>query len=428
MLEFRIDDFINLCSNFANGAVFLFIGVILLSFRPEQNIKRKGYGYTKKCLAISAFLMVLLNSADIVLILNGIDIKILNTYAIPVIYFLQLLMTTSALLSLVHSPQTVHTRKNIIAIPTLALILTYPVCYLMWDEGDVYLRNYFLFTQDSLTQHLSIAIIALVIVDLVLYIWMIVKETRIYRNKLRNSSEDNMLAEASVVARVVCSILAYFIITSVGIAIQVLSSSLFEYDANEVFVCANTILFAWVVVQILNIYHIAVNVPPVFKQNLDMETDEMHVLRRYEELLQEDNAKRHQIQSEDTNSQQDEDALKTFALSTSLEAAIYKWCRKPSKPYCQEGMTVRKAASQMGISERLLSSYINKVCNINFNTWLNRMRLEEVKRLIKEQPDLKMSEIASKTGYTDAPAMAKAFKKEYGIPPSTYKEQLRGQN
>ena len=77
----------------------------------------------------------------------------------------------------------------------------------------------------------------------------------------------------------------------------------------------------------------------------------------------------------------------------------------------------------MGIDQRLLSGFINNMYRMNFNAWINMLRIEEVKRLISKRPEMTLVDIAAHTGFTDSSAMSKVFKKSESITPSQYKQE-----
>ena len=75
----------------------------------------------------------------------------------------------------------------------------------------------------------------------------------------------------------------------------------------------------------------------------------------------------------------------------AIEATVRSWMRLPSKPYCREGLALREAAAEMGIDQRLLSGFINNMYRMNFNAWINMLRIEEVKRLISQRPEMTLA-------------------------------------
>lgn len=105
--------------------------------------------------------------------------------------------------------------------------------------------------------------------------------------------------------------------------------------------------------------------------------------------------------------------------------AIVKWINRPEKPYLKGGITLREVALGVGVSRRRLSDFIKSEYNCNFNTWINTLRIEEVKRyLLEEDTNLSLSYIADQTGFSDLAGMSNTFKKVMGIPPSLFRKEI----
>lgn len=105
--------------------------------------------------------------------------------------------------------------------------------------------------------------------------------------------------------------------------------------------------------------------------------------------------------------------------------AVDKWISRSDKPYLKAGITLKDAALGVGVSRRKLSDFIKSEYDCNFNTWINRQRIEEVKRyLLEEDTNLSLSYIADSTGFADLAGMSNTFKKIMGIPPSIYRKEI----
>lgn len=126
-----------------------------------------------------------------------------------------------------------------------------------------------------------------------------------------------------------------------------------------------------------------------------------------------------------------DDVLPTVAAATDvaqrplvIETIAEQWSRRSDKPFLKEGITLASAAEDMGVSARLLSQYINSIHRQNFNTWVNGMRVDEIKRVMESEPDVTVAQLAQRTGFTDASAMAKVFRRFTGITPRQYRSSL----
>jgi AraC-like DNA-binding protein len=107
-----------------------------------------------------------------------------------------------------------------------------------------------------------------------------------------------------------------------------------------------------------------------------------------------------------------------------IEDIITEWAEREDKPYVQESLTLLDVAEDTKLSPRLLSEFLNKYYKINFCTWINTLRIEEVKRLLIEQPNLSLAEISMMVGFSDPASLSKIFKKISNESPSAYKKRL----
>jgi AraC-like DNA-binding protein len=83
-------------------------------------------------------------------------------------------------------------------------------------------------------------------------------------------------------------------------------------------------------------------------------------------------------------------------------------------------ISLEQLAKTFGYSVEHLSRMFVKYAKVNFKSYLQNIRLEYArKELLKEEK--KIGEIAVNVGFADSRAMAKAFKKQYGILPKEYR-------
>ena len=107
-----------------------------------------------------------------------------------------------------------------------------------------------------------------------------------------------------------------------------------------------------------------------------------------------------------------------------IEDIIVEWSKREDKPFVQESITLLDVAEDTKLSPRLLSEFLNKYYKVNFCTWINTLRVEEVKRLLVEQPSLSIADISVMVGFSDPASLSKIFKKISNESPSAYKKRL----
>ena len=89
--------------------------------------------------------------------------------------------------------------------------------------------------------------------------------------------------------------------------------------------------------------------------------------------------------------------------------------------YFENDLTVGKIAERFGISVAHLSREYKKYRKINLIDEIQQVRVERAKELLKTQT---VKEAAVASGFWDAQAQVRAFKKLEGITPNEYRKML----
>lgn len=91
------------------------------------------------------------------------------------------------------------------------------------------------------------------------------------------------------------------------------------------------------------------------------------------------------------------------------------------REHYQEEITQEELSRKLEITPEYLSALFKREVGIGFSVFLKKFRISHAKRLLKGT-DLKIYEIAERTGYSDAKYFAKVFKEELGITPGEYRQ------
>jgi YesN/AraC family two-component response regulator len=108
-------------------------------------------------------------------------------------------------------------------------------------------------------------------------------------------------------------------------------------------------------------------------------------------------------------------------ISQKLNAWVYR------REYLHTGITIIQISKILGINRTYLSNFINDTYAMNFNNWLNGLRIEEAKKRLLANKQISLSELATSVGFTDLAHFSKQFKQKEGLAPSYWlqKQQKR---
>lgn len=93
------------------------------------------------------------------------------------------------------------------------------------------------------------------------------------------------------------------------------------------------------------------------------------------------------------------------------------------KIYTNPELTLSTLAKELNIRPQLLSQFINDNLNKSFTQFINEYRIEEVKRLLKENTPFKIDALGFEAGFNSSSTFYSAFKKITGTTPSNYQKQ-----
>jgi len=87
------------------------------------------------------------------------------------------------------------------------------------------------------------------------------------------------------------------------------------------------------------------------------------------------------------------------------------------KPYLNPEFKLIDLRAVLPTNRTYLSQFINNTYGCSFYHFVNGYRIEEAKRLLREQPDMKIADVAARSGFSSPNVFSTVFSKEMGVGP-----------
>ena len=104
----------------------------------------------------------------------------------------------------------------------------------------------------------------------------------------------------------------------------------------------------------------------------------------------------------------------------AYRATLETWIEK-EKPHLNPDFQLTDLHQVLPMNRSYLSRFIKSAYGRSFYQWVNGLRIEEAKRLMTEQPDLKIQDVAERCGFSSRSVFTQVFTRETGVAPSDWK-------
>ncbi|WP_142503171.1 helix-turn-helix transcriptional regulator [Klebsiella sp. 2680] len=120
------------------------------------------------------------------------------------------------------------------------------------------------------------------------------------------------------------------------------------------------------------------------------------------------------------------DLLGSQAQTSSRSQALFEAIRKYIDSHFADALTRESVAQKFYLSPNYLSHLFQKCGPMGFNEYLNHIRLEQARMLLKGH-DMKIKDIAHACGFADSNYFCRLFRKNTERSPSEYRRQYHSQ-
>ena len=107
-------------------------------------------------------------------------------------------------------------------------------------------------------------------------------------------------------------------------------------------------------------------------------------------------------------------------IEDKIGSKVGKWVEE--KKFCQNDLTIKEVALQMGTNHNYLSSYLNNNLGMTFQVWLNTLRIKESQNLLIERKDCSIEEVGSMVGIPQPYNFSRWFKIVTSTTPYQYRK------
>lgn len=100
---------------------------------------------------------------------------------------------------------------------------------------------------------------------------------------------------------------------------------------------------------------------------------------------------------------------------------VKKWLSE--KRFLAPQLTIDDLAAEMGTNKLYMSRYINRKHGTNFSTWITKLRLEEAKSYMRENPNVKQEEVAIHSGFSSSSYFSRVFSRFESMTPAAWRKE-----
>ncbi|HSC68061.1 MAG TPA: helix-turn-helix domain-containing protein [Cellvibrio sp.] len=118
-------------------------------------------------------------------------------------------------------------------------------------------------------------------------------------------------------------------------------------------------------------------------------------------------------------------AYKKLSIEPQKDKEKDALLRYMATEYTNHDLSLEVAIAALNINRNKINDILKEELGLTFTTYLNKLRLTEAARLLTENANVNVSEIAYAVGYNNVPYFNKLFKQEYSCTPKIFKALYR---
>ena len=112
---------------------------------------------------------------------------------------------------------------------------------------------------------------------------------------------------------------------------------------------------------------------------------------------------------------------KNHGIEDKIGPKVEEWIA--AKKFCTPDLNIKDVAMEMGTNHNYLSQYLNNHVEMTFQVWLNTLRIEESKILLKDGKKRSIEEIGAMVGFSQIYNFSRWFRTVTGTTPFRYRKE-----
>ena len=122
---------------------------------------------------------------------------------------------------------------------------------------------------------------------------------------------------------------------------------------------------------------------------------------------------------ENAKEEQEQEEVTEIEPNTEYRAKLEQWM-KTDKPYLNPEFRLLDLRQVLPLNRTYLSQLINAEYDCTFYQFVTNYRIEEAKRLMRENPDMKIQQISDQCGFSSPTVFGRIFARETGLTPTEW--------
>ncbi|MGE0077191.1 MAG: helix-turn-helix domain-containing protein [Bacteroidales bacterium] len=366
-------------SNLIISTVCLAMGTIFVTIPIPLKEGLKKYRISLKVIAASYFILSALSLLILIFKLSDNARELFTFLGIGISSF-QAFLFTFALITLLN-PKYITTKNIAIQFsPIIVLGIFYGIFYTQYGDPVIAHLNEIPMYLNNPTLWVRLIFYAFYIFQLIYYTWLFLKEEKDSKSRMMDFFSEDIWLKLSWVR------VAFFSALTVGIIAMV--SYLFPQKYDWIFTLIYSVFYFGFALEYVKYNKIYTIVEPAMVEEKTDPTQGHHSHLRIK---------------------QDWQPLKNQIIGNQY--------------FLESGINIETMARQLGIGRTVLSTLINREEGMNFNTWINTLRINKSKEYLLNYPDESLSVIAEMVGYSEHANFSRQFKLITGSTPLIWKKK-----